>query len=297
MENQANQNIAPRHWITLFFLSLIWGTSFILIKRALVVLNPIQIASLRIAITFIAFIPLLIIHFKKFDLKDWYKYLLVGLTTTGIPSFCFAFAQKYIDSGTTGILNSLTPIFTFIVSVIVFKAKFEYSKLLGVVIGFLGAGILVYGTSGINGSSSNSIIGFIIVLIATINYGFNANLIKYYFPTTKPILVSVGAFTTVGVPVLIHFLFTQDVIGLLSNSDNYTGLGAVTILSLVCTLLANLYFYKLVQNTNPVFASTVTFIIPAVACFWAIIDGEQVNFYHLIAIICIVVALLILRKK
>jgi drug/metabolite transporter (DMT)-like permease len=296
MKNHA-QNISFANWITLLFLSIIWGTSFILIKKALIVLDPIQIASLRIGITFIAFLPFVILKYKEFDFRDWYKYLLVGLTTTGIPSFCFTFAQRYLDSGTTGILNSLTPIFTFLISVVIYKSKFEYSKLFGVLIGFLGAGILVYGTGDVSSGSGNRLIGFAIVLLATICYGFNANLIKQFFPTTNALQVSAGAFTFVGMPVIIHFLITQDVATLITNPDNYSSLGAVAILSLVCTLLANLYFYKLVQDTNPVFASSVTFLIPIIACLWAVWDGESLNIFHLVAIISIVISLILLRRK
>jgi drug/metabolite transporter (DMT)-like permease len=296
MNNQSN-NISVGNSLTLLCLSLVWGTSFILIKKALLVLSPIQIASLRVGITFVAFIPFLILKYKSFDLKDWYKYLIVGLTTSGIPSFCFAFAQKYIDSGTAGILNSLTPIFTFIISVLVFKSKFEYSKLAGVLLGFVGAGILVYGGSNGATGGNDRIIGFAIVLVATICYGLNANLVKHFFPTTNPLIVSAGAFATVGLPVALHFLFTQDVVNLFTNPANFVSLGSVTILSLVCTLLANLYFYKLVQETNPVFASSVTFLIPIVACLWAIWDGESLTIYHLFAMISIVVSLILLRKK
>ncbi len=292
---EQQKDITLQNWLLLFFLALIWGSSFILIKRALMVLEPMQLACFRIAITCIAFLPYTIMIRKQLDWSKWLMFLLVGLTTTGIPSFCFAFAQKYMSSASAGILNSLTPIFTLLVSVIVFKAKFQWGKLAGVLLGFAGAGLLVYNTG--QGNLQGNVIGFLIILIATICYGFNANLVKQYFPNTKPLEVSAGAFSLVGIPAVLYLLFNKSTYTLLANSDNYMGLLAVTVLSLMCTLLANLLFYGLVQKTNAVFSSSVTFLIPLVAALWGLWDGEPLGVYHLISMLCILGALLILRRK
>ncbi len=290
-----NKNIAIQHWLILLLLSLLWGSSFILIKKTLLVIEPFSIACLRIAITSLAFMPYVIYIRKKIDWSDWMKYLLLGLTTTGIPSFCFAFAQKYVSSATTGILNSLTPVLTLLISVLVFKAKFQMSKLMGVVLGFTGAGILVFGSS--DGNFAASLTGFLIVFFATICYGFNSNLLKEFFPNQPSLTVSAGAFTLVGIPVILITIFAVDFKTIVSTSAGLQGLAFVSILALVCTLFANIVFYKLVQETTPVFASSVTFLIPLVACLWAIWDGESLNIYHFIAVLFILGALLILRKK
>jgi drug/metabolite transporter (DMT)-like permease len=294
MINQEKE-VSIQNWLMLILLALIWGSSFILIKKALTVMEPVQLACFRIAITCIAFIPYTIYIRHKLDWSRWLKFLLVGLTTTGIPSFCFAFAQKYVTSATAGILNSLTPIFALLVSVLVFKAKFQISKLAGVVLGFIGAGILVYKSG--DGHLSGSITGSIIILIATICYGFNSNLVKEFFSDIKPIEVTAGAFTLVGLPAVLYLLFNKSTYTLLANPANYSGLLAVTTLSLMCTLVANLLFYDLIQKTNAVFSSTVTFLIPLVAALWGIWDGEALNIYHLISMLCILGALFILRRK
>jgi drug/metabolite transporter (DMT)-like permease len=289
------KEVTVQNWIMLFILAIIWGSSFILIKKALTVLDPVQLACFRISITCIAFMPYAIWIRKKIEWSRWHKFLLLGLTTTGIPSFCFAFAQKYVTSATAGILNSLTPIFALLVSVLVFKAKFQLSKLAGVILGFVGAGILVYKSS--DGNLSGSITGAIIILIATICYGFNSNLVKEYFSDMKPLEVTTGAFTLVGIPAVLYLLSQKSTYALFTEAANYSGLIAVMTLSLMCTLLANLLFYDLIQKTNAVFSSTVTFLIPLVAAMWGIWDGESLNIYHFISMLCILAALFILRRK
>jgi drug/metabolite transporter (DMT)-like permease len=289
------KEVTVQNWIMLFILAIIWGSSFILIKKALTVLDPVQLACFRISITCIAFMPYAIWIRKKIEWSRWHKFLLLGLTTTGIPSFCFAFAQKYVTSATAGILNSLTPIFALLVSVLVFKAKFQLSKLAGVILGFVGAGILVYKSS--DGNLSGSITGAIIILIATICYGFNSNLVKEYFSDMKPLEVTTGAFTLVGIPAVLYLLSQKSTYALFTEAANYSGLVAVMTLSLMCTLLANLLFYDLIQKTNAVFSSTVTFLIPLVAAMWGIWDGESLNIYHFISMLCILAALFILRRK
>lgn len=289
------KGVTLQNWVMLFVLAIIWGSSFILIKKALTVLDPVQLACFRISVTCLAFMPYAFWIRKKIDWARWHKFVLVGLTTTGIPSFCFAFAQKYVTSATAGILNSLTPIFALLVSVLVFNAKFQLSKLAGVLLGFIGAGILVYKSG--EGHLSGSVTGSVIILIATICYGFNSNLVKEYFSDIKPIEVTTGAFTLVGIPAVVYLLSQKSTYTLFTDAANYPGIAAVTALSLLCTLLANLLFYDLIQKTNAVFSSTVTFLIPMVAAMWGIWDGESLNVYHLIAMLCILAALFILRRK
>ncbi|MBK8698874.1 MAG: DMT family transporter [Saprospiraceae bacterium] len=209
-------------WIQLVVLGIIWGSSFILIKKALTGLTPVQLASLRIGIACLAFSPFIIINRRKVDWENWHKYLFVGLTTTGIPSFCFAFAQTHVGSGTAGILNSLTPIFTLIISVLFFHARFEWGKLIGVCIGFLGAGLLVY-NSGADSGSSN-IWYTLLIFLATLCYGFNANAVKNFFPSTSSVMVSAVAFMLVGFPALVYLVVSGDLFSLVTNPVVYPAL-------------------------------------------------------------------------
>ena len=291
----SKNEIGWSSWLQLIVLGIIWGSSFILIKRSLVALSPVEVASFRIAIACLALLIFVVVRYNSIDWSSWHKFLFVGLTTTGIPSFCFAFAQTHVDSATAGILNSLTPIFTLLISVWMFKAPFEWGKLLGVLIGFLGAGMLVYNSGG--GVHGNSIFYSLLILIATLCYGFNANAVKQFFPTTNSVTVSAVAFVMVGLPALLFLLFSGTLSKVVFDTSAHYSLLAVAVLSLLCTVLANIIFYKLIQNTNAVFGSTVTFLIPVVASIWGLIDGEDFGVFHVIAMVCILVALLIIRRK
>lgn len=292
---ESRENITSRHWIQLIILAIIWGSSFILIKKSLVNLTPVQLASFRIGFACMAFIPYVIMNFKSIEWKKWHKLLMVGLTTTGIPSFCFAISQTRVSSGTAGILNSLTPIFTLLISVLVFKEKFKWAKMIGVVIGFSGAALLIYQNS--SGDQSSNIYYILLILLATICYGFNANIVKSFFPTTPSLIVSAGAFFLVGLPCLVYILVHGDLYYAITHSSMHISLLSALVLSLLCTVIANVIFYNLVQNTTPVFASSVTFLIPIAAVLWAIFDGEHVGWSHLASMILILIALILLKRK
>ena len=293
MENKASLH----SWIQLIVLGLIWGSSFILIKKCLTSLTPIQVASFRIGIACLASMPFVFYNFKTINWANWPKFLFVGLATTGIPSFCFAIAQTKVPSSTAGILNSLTPIFTMLISVLIYKAKFEWSKSIGLAVGFLGAAILVYGNTATSQVHESNMWYNFIILVATVCYGFNANAVKQYFPNTSSIEVTSVAFFIVGLPAMLYLIFHGDVAALIQDPNSHMALGAVTILSLLCTVIANIVFYNLVQNTNVIFGSSVTFLIPVAAVFWGLLDGEKLSIYHLLAMICISIALYIIRKK
>ncbi|HMG16848.1 MAG TPA: EamA family transporter [Saprospiraceae bacterium] len=104
MENTISKP-SLNHWIVLWVLGLLWGCSFILIKRGLVCFSPIQTASLRIGISSLAFFPLFVWHIKKVDWSKLKYYAIVGFAGSGIPAILFANAQMHISSSVSGILN------------------------------------------------------------------------------------------------------------------------------------------------------------------------------------------------
>jgi drug/metabolite transporter (DMT)-like permease len=281
--------------LQLCFLGLIWGSSFILIKKSLVGLDSVQVGCFRVGIAFLAFLPFVFLYRKEIEWSRWPKFLLIGLTTSGIPSFCFSIAQTHVSSAVAGILNALTPICALLISVWFFHAKFQMGKLLGVLIGFMGAALLLYSTdASVNGSN---LWYAMLIFFATVCYGLNSNAVKKFFSDTRPIVITAGAFFFMGAPFFLYLLFHGDFITVLQDSSKHSAFVAVTILSLLCTVLANIVFFDLVQKTNAVFASTVTFLIPLVAVVLGFFDGEAITFYHLFAMICILAALIIIRRN
>lgn len=272
------KKIDETSWILLFTLSIVWGCSFILIKKSLIAFSPVQLACLRLGISSLAFTPIVYYHRRQVPWHLWPKFLAAGLTGSGIPAFLFFFAQTQVTSSVAGLLNSLTPIWTMIIGYFVFNLHFTRKKMFGVILGFVGAtSLIVLGNDKLFGS--NPLFGLLIVL-ATICYASSVNIVQAFFKDVKPIIISSMSFFLIG-PLLLVYLFLTDFMSILQQHESaYQALGAVTLLSLLGTVVASIMFYHLVQRTSAVFGSTVTYLMPIIAIFWGLADGESITILH-----------------
>lgn len=282
---ESKVKIDATSWVIMLLLSVIWGFSFILIKKALVAFEPVQVAGLRVFISAVAFLPFVWINRKSIDWSRWKKFLAIGLAGNGIPAFLFPFAETKISSSMAGLLNSLSPIWTLIIGIVVFRLHFKAAKVVGILIGFLGAAVLiVFGDT--NGFNSNMIYGLLIVL-ATFCYGLSANLVQAYMHDVKPIIIGSVSFFTIGFPALI-FLLVTDITGVIAtHPDAWYSLSAAGILALFGTVLSTVLFYRLILRTNAVFGSTVTYLMPVFALLWGFIDGEYISIVHFLGLLLI----------
>lgn len=272
------------NWLLLVLLSIVWGSSFILIKKALVALSPIQVASLRLSFAAIAFAPFFWRECRGVSRREWGLLLLVALTGSGFPAFCYAIAQTHIASSTTGILNSLTPLFTLLIGIWFFQVKGTWHKLAGVLIGLIGAMMLIAPTASF-GSNGTLYAGF--VVLGCICYATSGNIIKKYFPDRSAFSISTLAFTSLG-PAALILLFNTDIISVLQNDAfAWYSIGAVFFLAMAGTALASVFYFKLVQDTDALFASSVSYLIPIVAIFLGMLDGENLYLYHLVGLLLI----------
>jgi len=284
-----------KHWITLVFLAVIWGTSFILIKRALDAYSPEQVALLRVGISGLSFLPFFIARFNKLEWRRWWFYLIIALTGSGIPAVMYATAQTKLSSATSGILNSLTPIFALIVGVIFFKSVTTAKQVIGVVIGFLGAAALIWLDQPLGEAQKIPILYAGLIIVGTMLYGTNVNLIKEFFQHVKPIELSSFAFVLLGIPILFVIPFTDIPANTINHPEGWSSLLSVTVLALMSTTLALIIFYKIVQETSAVFASSVAYMIPLVALVWGFIDGEYLGWMHLLSMLFILIGVYLIR--
>ena len=283
-----------KDWIILTFLSIVWGSSFILIKYGLDYFSPMQVGSLRVLISSIAFVPICIYHFKKIDWSLWRFYLLVGLCGSGIPSFLFPLAQQELSSSVAGILNSLTPLFTLIIGSIIFSTIVSKWKIIGVIVGLIGAIILtVLGESVEIGGKA--IYGLFIVG-ATLCYGTSVNVVKEKLNHLNPTILSSIAFSFLIPFALVLFFSTGTWDSIMNTPESWKGLGYVAVLSLLGTFLASILFYQMVQRTNAVFGSSVTYLIPIISLAWGVLDNEVFTLYHVIGMMLILVGVYLSRK-
>jgi drug/metabolite transporter (DMT)-like permease len=281
-------------WIYLIVLALIWGSSFILIKKGLVALTPFQLGSLRIVFSAVF---LLIVGFKTVPTIPLYKWKYIALTAmlgTFFPAFLFAFAQTQISSSVSSILNSLTPLNTLILGGIFFGVSFKRTQIIGVFIGLCGTLLLI-----LNGAvhhPNQNYFYTILVIIASICYATNVNFIKKYLSDLKPLAITTGNFSVMLIPAVIVLYFTnyQDVIDVdeVQKATFY-----IIILGIIGTGIANIIFFKLIQISSPVFATSVTYLIPIVAFFWGLLDGEFLTPVQVIGAFIILIGVYLSSKK
>lgn len=283
----SSESISLRSWLTLAALGIVWGSSFILIKKSLIALTPVELACARISITALSFVPILYYHRREVDWSRWVSFGLVGATGSGIPAFCYAIAQTKVNSSISGMLNSMTPIFALIIGVIIYGAAINRYKVLGAILGFSGVLMLIIQGGEAGWGGDIRYVG--LILIGTICYGLSVNMVKHLFQKTRSILISATSFTLIGPPAIVYLLMTISPTELMARPDIQISLLAVTGLALMGTVISTIFFYRLVQDTDAVFASSVAYLIPIVALLWGTLDGEQIGLYHLVGMAVILV--------
>ena len=281
-------------WIILVSLAFIWGSSFILIKKGLEGLTPFQLGSLRIIFCAVF---LLIVGFKSLTSIAQHQWKYIALTSlfgTFIPAYLFAIAQTQINSSVSSILNSLTPLNTLVLGALVFGLDFKRTQIFGVIVGLIGTMLLIF-----NGAISNPGQNYwytILILIASVCYATNVNLIKKYLSDMKPLTITTGNFLVMLVPAFCILLLT-DFFSIIHLNEVKHSMLFVALLGIVGTGIANVLFYKLIQISSPVFATSVTYLIPIVAFFWGLFDNEMLTAMQFFGAFIILIGVYLANKK
>ncbi len=263
------------NWIIFIVLSVIWGSSFILMKECSKQLNGWQIGSIRIFSAGLIFLPFAVFHIRDIPRNKIPFVILSGFLGNFFPAFLFAIAiEKKVESSLAGILNSLTPLFVIVIAILLFKAKIESKKIMGVLIGFAGLLILNFSAGGMTLNN----FGFILlILLATIFYGLNVNIVTYYLKEVDPLKIA-----TVSLAILCliaGIIVWQQQVFSIAKYDEGARLSMVyaALLGIVGSAFATALFYILIKRAGGLFASLVTYGIPVVAIFWGFIVHEHVS--------------------
>lgn len=283
-------------WGLLLVLALVWGSSFILIKKGLIVYSAGQVGAIRILSASLFLLPLAIKNLAQLNRNHWLLLLCVGLVGSFIPAFLFAKAQTNLPSSVAGILNALTPLFTMIIGASFFSQKINLRITLGLIIGFFGSLVLIVGGTG--GEISQLNYYALLVVLATIFYGINLNLIKYRISDLDAKTITSISLFIVGPAAAVYlFVFSDFVSKTQNNSAALFSLGSLTLLGIMGTAIALILFNYLVKITTPIFTSSVTYIIPMVAVAWGVYDGEQLNVEHYSGMFLIIVGVYLANKR
>jgi drug/metabolite transporter (DMT)-like permease len=282
-------------WILLVVLSVIWGSSFILIKKSLEHFNPYEVGALRVLIAGILLLPMAISNIKKFPKKQVKWLILAAISGNFIPMFLFPIAETKVSSSIAGIVNSMMPIFVIIVGFLFWKFSTTKRQLIGVAISFTGACILAL--SGGEGGELK-LIPIILLLTATLGYAISMTTVKSKLYEIPAKILSAFVFSLVLiVPSLIALVFAGFFNDLHPNKGLFIGLGYVSLLSIFGTGLAMMLNYRLLNISSPLFASTVTLLMPIVAIIWGILDGEMLTTMQFVGAFIILAGLIFLRAK
>ena len=293
-------------WGVLLLLAFVWGSSFILMKIALFdssgapVYSAMNVAALRITIAALALMPIAISQFKNVPREKWIWILGVGTFGNLLPAYLFTSAQTELPSAIAGMLNSLTPLFTMIIAALLFKTAISRSQLIGLIIGFFGAMLLISDGGNLSsvfiGANGISLVGCGKVALATLFYGLSVNILRNK-------LLDVGATTIAALalafvmPIAVFALLGSDVTTiLLENPSGIKSMLAVVVLAVIGTAAALAVFNALIKWTDALTASSVTYIIPVFAAMWGFVDGETLTVWHLIGGLVILLGVALVKR-
>ena len=280
--------------IALFIvLSLIWGSSFILIKRGLEAYSPRQVGALRVVFSFLVLLPWAIPSLAKIPRDKLALVALTGFMGNLIPSFLFAKAETELASSIAGVLNGLTPLFAFVIGILFFRTAWRKEQLLGLIVGFVGT----IGLSFVQKGELSSINSYaLLVVVATVCYAMNANLLKEKLGKIDPLPLTAVAMLFIG-PVGLVYLMTTDFLTVVgSTPESWYALGYIAILGILGTAIALVLFNVLIQMTSTVFATAITYVIPIIAVLWGVLDGEQLYPLHYVGMVFILTGVFIVNR-
>ncbi|MUP38429.1 DMT family transporter [Labilibaculum euxinus] len=287
-------NKAWFQFLILLLLAFIWGSSFILMKIGLKSFSSEQAAGIRMLLASLVLLPYSIKNLKFLKKKDLKSLLIAGFIGSFIPAFLFTKAQTQIDSALAGMLNSLTPIFTLAIGILLHKTKFKWLQVTGLVIGLIGALGLI--TSGKELALGNVNSYALLIVLATVFYGININEIKSKLSHLTGIQITSLAFFFTG-PAALIYLATTDFEPVLQSPNWPVHFLALAALGIIGTALAMLLMNSLIRYSSAIYASSVTYIIPIFAIFWGVIDGETITILHLTCMACILLGVYLTNKR
>lgn len=247
-------------------------------KRGLVAFSAMQVSSLRIIISFLVLSPFL----RMLNKKDLPFLLLTAIFGSGLPTYIYPIAIEKIDSSVVGVINSLTPVFTVIFGLVLFKIKTTWFSILGLIIALIGASLLILKGNNISNLTINSYA--LLAILAPLLYGFSSNILKFKLSHIPAKQITAFTFALL-FPFALAMLLQTNFIEIIKSEPNVIeSLAYISILAIVGTALALVVFNYLIKETSAVYASSVTFLMPAVVLLWGVFDNEDIGFIHIIAL-------------
>jgi drug/metabolite transporter (DMT)-like permease len=288
-------------WGLLGVLSLIWGTSFILMKKGLVVFSAMELGATRVSVAALLLLPFALREIGRVERSRLKWLALSGTVGTLIPAFLFAYAETRLASGLAGVLNALTAVFALLVGALLFGQRLTWLRVLGIGLGLVGTVVLILlggsgDASGPTGEAGSAWYGLYIV-VATIGYGLSVNVIKHRLHAMTPMAVTSLLLLLIGGPALAYLLLGTGFVHKLATVPGaWTAFGYIALLATMSTAVATVLFNMLIQRSTTLFASSSTYLIPIVALAWGALDGEAFNLWHAFGMGIILLGVFIIHR-
>jgi drug/metabolite transporter (DMT)-like permease len=266
-----------------------------MMKEGLLTLTAFQVASLRIVFAGIVLLPWAIKSLKQVPKNKLGVIFISGVLGSLLPAYLFCVAELGIDGALAGTLNSLTPIFVIITGALFFSSKTSANKILGICIAFTGSILLLLSKGHMQESKNLVYVSY--VVLATICYGFNVNMVHKYLHHIGSIQIASVALTLNAIPALIVLYLTGYFNLPLNDSEILYSTGHAALLGILGTAIASVIFYVLIKRAGAVFSSMVTYGIPIVANFWGIIYKEEVGLKQFACLALILAGVYIANRK
>jgi len=291
-----SETVKPISIILMIVLALIWGSSFILIKQGLVVFAPDQVGALRVSSAFLFLLPVAFTRLKNLKNHHYPILFFSGMLGIFVPAFLFAFAQTRMSSSVAGIMNTLTPMFTMVMGVLLFSQKFRMIAIVGIVLGFGGTALLILSREG--GQVTGINFYALLIVLACICYGANLNFIKFKIADLGALTITSISVMLIGPFALIYLLGMTDFTTQLTTAPGgWKAFGYIVLLGVMSTSIATFLFNRLVKISTPLFASSVTYIMPIVAVLWGVLDNEKLYAGHYIGMVAIVAGVYLANRR
>ncbi len=275
-------------WLVDFvLLAAIWGASFMFMRTAAQEMGPLAAAGLRVTVAALFLLPILLFKGLGGALrKHWKITLSVGVLNSALPFVCFTYALLSITTGLSAILNATVPLFGAVIAWLWLKDRPSGSRMLGLAVGFIGVTMLAWDKASFKPDANGLSTGWAVLacLLACLCYGTAASVAKRYMAGLPSLVSATGS--QIGASIA---LIPLTVLYWPSHAPSLQAWGAVLVLGVVCTGLAYILYFRLIERAGPARALAVTFAIPAFAVFYGVLLlGESITAWMVICALVII---------
>lgn len=269
-------------WLADFLLlAAIWGSSFLFMRVAAVELGPLATAAIRVAIASLFLLPLMLAKGHWGALRQhWKPVLFVGVLNSGVPFALYSFAVMHITTGFSSILNATVPLFGALVAWAWLGDKPSLSRTVGLAVGFGGVVLLAGGQASFKPNASGIAPAWAVLacLAATTCYALAASFTKKHIPSLPPLVTATGSQLGATLALALPALWFRP-----DHWPSATAWGALLVVGVLCTGVAYILYFKLIENSGPARALTVTFLVPVFAIAYGVLFlGESVTAWMLL---------------